>query len=153
MADGPTTHGHRRGYSSSPTYRSWCAMITRCTNKNSRMYKEYYGALGITVCPRWRSFAAFLADMGERPSEKHSLDRWPNKTGNYEPSNVRWATMSEQCRNRKTTRPVVRSDGLAFPSIVEAAEMTGSRRQDIQAVCSGKQKTHLGFAWRYASHE
>lgn len=67
---------------------------------------------GITVCERWRdSFENFLADMGERPSKAHSIDRFPNRDGNYEPGNCRWATAIEQSRNRgfcKLTPDLVR---------------------------------------------
>lgn len=79
-------------------------MIQRCTNPNNAKY-SYYGGRGIKVCARWlASFADFLADVGERPSPKLTLDRFPNNDGNYEPGNVRWATWSEQMRNRRPRR-------------------------------------------------
>lgn len=142
------THGHTVQNGSSPTYTSWCNMLARCHNPRASSYK-YYGAKGIAVCERWLKFEEFLADMGERPSSKHSLDRWPNRNGNYEPGNCRWATQSEQCRNKTTTRPVVRSDGVRFPSIIDAAEATGGNRRCIRDACIGRQKTHNGFSWRY----
>lgn len=81
-------------------YNSWMCMKARCANKNNARYK-YYGGRGITVCGRWiNSFENFLADMGRAPSSKHTLDRYPNKNGNYEPGNVRWATPKEQAQNR-----------------------------------------------------
>jgi hypothetical protein len=77
-------------------------MIQRCTNPNVPCHSNY-GARGIAVCPRWReSFAAFLADMGRRPSSEHSIDRI-NNDGNYEPGNCRWATEDEQRRNRRVS--------------------------------------------------
>ena len=93
-------HGHKtRADKASPTYRSWKSMKWRCANTAPKDWK-HYGARGIAVCPRWASsFEAFLADMGERPAGK-TLDRIDNDKG-YEPGNCRWATASEQRRNRR----------------------------------------------------
>lgn len=141
-------HGHARR-EKSPTYSCWMNMVSRCGNENIPAYASY-GAKGIKVCGRWLDFTNFLADMGERPSGAHSLDRWPDKSGNYEPGNVRWATSSEQARNRKSCRTVVRDDGLTFPSIIAAAEATGGNRRCIRDVCSGRQASHHGRVWRFA---
>lgn len=94
-------HGHTaRRQPNSPTYISWRGMIERCSNPNNISWK-HYGALGITVFPPWRSFVRFLADVGLRPAGT-SLDRFPNKRGNYEPGNVRWATPKQQANNMVT---------------------------------------------------
>jgi hypothetical protein len=76
-------------------------MITRCTNPSSQD-RPLYAGRGITVCKRWReSFENFLADMGRRPSLRHSIDRTDND-GNYEPGNCRWATASQQRLNQRS---------------------------------------------------
>lgn len=91
-----TTHGQWR----SRTYSSWDAMVQRCTNENYPGWK-YYGGRGIKVCDRWRnSFENFVADMGKRP-EDTTLDRYPDRDGNYELSNCRWATDEEQHNNTR----------------------------------------------------
>jgi hypothetical protein len=103
MAVERTTHGHARsrttGRAGTSTYYIWAAMIQRCTNPRCAAWKDY-GGRGISVCARWReSFENFLADMGEKP-EGLSIDR-TNNDGNYEPGNCRWATASEQARNKR----------------------------------------------------
>ena len=75
-------------------------MKDRCFGVNHPKYPEY-GARGVTVCERWRTFENFYADMGPRPSMAHSLDRYPDQNGNYEPGNVRWATVSQQQSNKR----------------------------------------------------
>jgi len=82
-----------------PLYKTWENMIRRCHSETHERFKDY-GGRGITVCARWRSsFYAFLVDMGDRP-DGLTLDRRDND-GNYEPSNCRWATLSEQQLNRR----------------------------------------------------
>jgi len=92
------------GMSDSDTYSCWRSMNRRCHEQSNASYADY-GGRGITVCDRWRhSFEDFLADMGPRPSPKHSIDRYPNQNGNYEPGNCRWATSVEQNNNMRSNR-------------------------------------------------
>lgn len=95
-----TRHGHNRAGAGnqSPTWHSWSSMKKRC-NLNSHVSYPSYGGRGISVCSRWSSFENFLEDMGERPPGK-TLDRI-DVNGNYEPGNCRWATASEQQRNKR----------------------------------------------------
>ncbi len=98
------------GMSYTRTHRIWAGMLARCLTPSMGKTYEKYGGAGISVCAEWRSFATFLADMGECPSDGHSIDRYPNQSGNYEPGNCRWATLIEQQNNRKSNR-VVEIDG------------------------------------------
>lgn len=89
------------------TYRSWYMMQVRCYDPKHEAY-SYYGGRGITVCPQWRDpntgFEQFFKDMGRRPSQKLSIDRFPNNDGNYEPGNCRWATAKQQRENQRVRK-------------------------------------------------
>lgn len=77
-------------------------MRQRCENPESTQW-PHYGGRGIKVCERWASFENFLADMGEKPTDKRTLDRLDNAKG-YEPGNCRWATAKEQMNNQRRNR-------------------------------------------------
>lgn len=99
LAARSTKHGGSR----SAEYSTWCGMLNRCRNANGEDF-HHYGGRGITVCDRWTDFANFMADMGPKPTPKHSIER-SDVDGHYEPGNCRWATQHEQVRNlRKNIR-------------------------------------------------
>lgn len=92
------THGKTR----TPEFRIWSGIKTRCFNSNAPEFKNY-GGRGIKMCARWSaSFEAFLADMGRRPSIKHSIERVEND-GDYEPGNCVWVLRREQARNKRNS--------------------------------------------------
>lgn len=119
-----TTHGK----SWTRIWMTWCHMRIRCENPADKDYANY-GGRGISVCDRWQVFANFYADMGDPPFKGASLDRIDNH-GNYEPSNVRWATPIEQSRNqrrsvhftfngeRKHIREWVELTGLSYDTLL-----------------------------------
>ena len=93
----------KHGMYDTAEYSIWRAMKSRCRGLNSVAFK-YYGGRGIKICQEWsNNFVTFFADMGERPSDKHTLERI-NNDGDYKPSNCRWATRAEQNRNKRDTR-------------------------------------------------
>lgn len=115
------THGMRN----SSEYNIWGGIKTRCTNKNAPDY-ERYGGRGVTMCDEWLgSFDAFLNYLGPRPSKQHSVDRIDNGKG-YEPGNVRWATKTEQQRNKQNSTYV--TDGIRILHITDAANELGITR-------------------------
>lgn len=114
-------HGAARDSGRTREYRAWVSMRQRCQNPDNAAFPDY-GGRGITVCNRWTDFANFLADMGHRPSPRHSIDRIDND-GNYEPENCRWATQIEQANNKRDTRKYL-YEGQMLP-ITEIAQHAG----------------------------
>jgi len=93
-------HGGKVSGRQSSEYTAWINLRSRCYSPQNADFADY-GGRGIVVCPRWlTSYAAFLADMGRKPTATHSIDR-KDVNGNYEPSNCRWATPHEQRTNQR----------------------------------------------------
>jgi hypothetical protein len=115
----------RHGFSGHPLWGTWYNMVARCTNPGARQYADY-GGRGITVCERWSGldgagFVNFLADMGPKPSRRHSLERLDND-GGYEPANCVWATWAQQFANRRRHITNAEHDALKAEYDVLAAE-------------------------------
>lgn len=95
-----TTHGLTKH----PLYDTWRHMMDRCYDKNCPAYHAY-GARGIRVHEAWHDVKEFVkwveSNLGARPTKVHSIDRYPNGSGNYEPGNLRWADRREQARNTR----------------------------------------------------
>lgn len=121
------TSTRTHGKSNTPEYNIWCHMKARCTNPNNQAY-DYYGGRGIDIDPRWlESFEEFQKDMGNRPSEEHTLDRIDCNKGYYK-DNCRWLTLDEQTRNRRSCRFIKYNDEiLLLADIGRMAQTTSDR--------------------------
>lgn len=120
-------------------------MKLRCLNSKQRSFADY-GGRGIRVCERWLTFDNFLADMGERP-EGTTLDRFPDKNGNYELGNCRWATRAQQSQNQTTTK-LSDEDATEIRRLVSSGHSKASVARRF-----GVSKTHIarvvnGESWR-----
>ena len=118
-------HGGFEGGVERPEHYIWRAMMARCYRETSAAYPQY-GGRGIQVCKRWHSYINFFKDMGERPSAEYSLDRI-RVNGDYKPSNCRWATRSEQQKNKTSTRRY--TNGAFTGTLVECAAQVGISKE------------------------
>ncbi len=127
------THGRTK----TPEYTSWASMLQRCENPKNVKY-HHYGARGIKVCERWRNFQSFYADMGLRPSPKHTLERLDNELG-YEPKNCAWATKSQQNYNKRDNHLVTYRGQIMPLGMAILKSGSGVNRSTIQG--------RLGRGW------
>jgi hypothetical protein len=120
----------RHGMFGTPEYKAWQSMRSRCNAPGTRQYKNY-GGRGIRVCESWsQSFDNFYRDMGNRPSDGHSLDRI-DVNGNYEPSNCRWADSITQANNKRDTRYLTLNGETH--SIAEWSRIIGVKQASISS--------------------
>ena len=129
----PLKHGQATRSRKTSEYGTWQAMIRRCESPKATDY-EHYGGRGIAVCERWRSFENFFADMGPKPSPKHSIDRDDNNA-DYEPRNCRWSTAKEQARNRRRRRDSLDLEGQRFGRWLALQSVQKDRRARFLCRC------------------
>lgn len=128
------THGH----SGTKEYTAWRHILDRCLNEKSKKYKDY-GGRGITICQEWlNNFESFLSHIGYAPTPKHTVDRI-DVNGNYEPGNVRWATMKQQANNKTNNRIVDLNDG--------AGPMTFNQQAERLNIPRDRVKMRLLYGW------
>ncbi len=133
----------KHGMYKAPEFKAWVAIKQRCSNQKLPCYVNY-GGRGISVCGRWlESFNNFYADMGDRPSEKHSIERKDNN-GNYEPDNCKWATKSEQQRNLRVRKNS--SSGVKGVRLISwTNKFTRRCKYEARFFIDGKNKTIGSF--------
>lgn len=166
------------GLTGTHVYNVWRGMVDRCYNKDSVGYR-WYGSVGITVYLEWlkdpRIFADYVTGLPNYGKPGYTLDRYPNKYGNYEPGNVRWASWREQNNNRKQRDPSLKRQPMSkeardkigslqkkpvlatFPggeeniydSINEAVIMSGVSRSSINRSLKHNKKTRWGFLFEF----
>ena len=115
------------------TYHVWEAMKQRCFNPKDKGYKRY-GANGIGICDSWLDFSIFFNDMGISPLNMQ-IDRIDNTKG-YSPENCRWATVSENARNRSTSKRWS-VYGTLYETAKEAGELIGKSESTVIRWCEG----------------
>lgn len=123
-----TARSTKHGLCRMKAYHAWSAMRGRCENPRDAGYKDY-GGRGIKICERWQDVRNFVADMGEPPPGME-IDRYPDKNGNYEPGNCRWATKLQNMENRRNSRIITfRGERM---SIGAAARLAGVHRASLR---------------------
>jgi hypothetical protein len=127
-----TKHGQSKKGEMTAEYTAWKCLKARCLNSKLKTF-PYYGGRGVKVFVGWlgeNGFETFFEYMGKRPSPEHSVDRWPDKNGNYEPGNVRWATKIQQSGNTRRNREIEYNGETKI--LQDWARKLGTKYQSIQ---------------------
>lgn len=127
--------GRENGNKETAEYRIWSGMRKRCLNPRAQRY-ERYGGRGIKICERWNDFSNFFADMGQRPTPRHSIEREDND-GDYCPENCRWAKPEDQANN-KSCNIIVLVDGEKMTLSAASAALGISYSSSYRRLKSGK---------------
>ncbi len=130
--------GARRIVRRDVEFVAWASALGRCNNPKNQKF-PLYGGRGIKVCARWAdAYASFLADMGRKPSPAHSLDRI-DVNGDYAPNNCRWATASQQARNRQRNRLIT----------INGVTRCLTEWEEVVGINHGTVKRRLRLGWSY----
>lgn len=132
----------KHGMHKAPENIIWRAMRNRCTNPNAANYARY-GGRGVSVCERRNSFENFYADMGPRPSAKHSIDRRDNSQG-YSPENCYWATAKQQ-QNNLRNNTIISHNGRTM-TISEWSKLLGIKKSTIRSRLDNKWPLDLALS-------
>lgn len=127
LGDSPIKRVTKHGMSKTKVYAVWSGMLARCLNTKVDSYK-YYGGRGLSVSKAWLMFNKFYKDMGEPPSDSHSIDRIDNSKG-YSKNNCRWACVLEQANNKRRS-VILEYRGEKHPAYIWE-QKTGLRRKTL----------------------
>ena len=139
----------RHGMRKAPEYAVWQNMKHRCLNPNGLDYKNY-GGRGIQICEKWLEFKGFIADMGIKPTAKHSIERLDNNAG-YHPSNCVWGTPGQQARNKRVRHN--NKTGLSGVKRRKNGIYSAYISIDDRQIHLGSYKTLFDAAWARRSAE
>jgi len=106
----------KHGMKNTKLYQNWKGIKARCFSSKKESVAKYYKNKNIGMCKQWSSFLQFYKDMGDKPSDTHSIDRIDNSKG-YCPHNCRWATKTQQAQNRDYCSRVDRSKNVLLMGV------------------------------------